>query len=104
VATTGPPSSQQQLSKYTPVLKSKQLESELWLLQLGSSSVSQLDLLPRNVLGIPAVFDYHPFRFIDFKAHTQVQKQAAQWSAVRTPERKRRFYMDFGFMRASASN
>ena len=82
VATTGPPSSQQQLSKYTPVLKSKQLESEIWLLRLRSPGVSQLDLLPGNVLGIPVEFDHHPIRFIDFKAQARVQKQAAQRSAV----------------------
>jgi hypothetical protein len=102
VATIGPPSSHQQPSKYTPVSKSKQLESELWLLQLGSPGISQLDLLPGNVLGIPAEFDHHPFRFIDFNAQARVRKQAAQRLAVCTPKRKQRFYMDFGFMWALA--
>jgi hypothetical protein len=104
VTTTGPPSSLRRPSKYTPVSKSKQLESKFWLLQLGSPGISQLDLLPGNVLSIPAKFDHHPFRFIDFKAQARVRKQAAQRLAVCTPERKQRFYMYFGYMRASASN
>ena len=91
-------------SRYQPVSKRKQLESELWLLRLGSPGVSQLDTLPSNTTGLPAEFDYHPFRFIDFKAQAQIRKQAAQRSAVRTSECKRRYYMDFGFMRASADD
>ena len=104
VATPGPPSTLRRPSRYTPVSKSKQLESELWLLRLGSPGVTQLDRLPGNVLGLPSEFDHHPFRFIDFKAQAQIRKQAAQRSAVRTSDRRRRFYMDFGFMRASASD
>jgi hypothetical protein len=38
-----------QPSRYQPTSKGKQLESELWLLRLGSPGVSQLDLLPGNV-------------------------------------------------------
>jgi hypothetical protein len=55
-------------SRYTPVSKSKQLKSELWLLQLGSPGISQLNVLPGNMTGLPAEFDYHPFCFINFKA------------------------------------
>ena len=104
VASSAPTSSLRRPSRYTPVSKSKQLESELWLLRLGSPGVTQLDRLPGNATGIPAEFDHHPFRFIDFKAQAQIRKQAAQRSAVRSSERRRRFYMDFGFMRASASD
>jgi hypothetical protein len=50
------------------------------------------------------VFEYHPFRFIDFKEQARIRKQAAQQSAVRTTEHRKRFYMDFGFMRASAAD
>ncbi len=88
-------------SQYRPTTKSKQLESELWLLRLGSPGVSQLDHLPGNATGIPSDFDYHPFRFIDFKEQARVRKQAVQRSALRVSERKRRFYMDYGFLRAS---
>jgi hypothetical protein len=104
VATTSPLSSLRRPSHYTPVSKSKQLESELWLLCLGSPGIYQLDVLPGNVTGVPAKFDHHPFWFIVFKAQAQIQKQAAQQLVVRTPERKHCFYMDFGFMRASTTD
>jgi hypothetical protein len=74
------------------------------MLRLGSPGEQQLNLLPGNVMGIPHGFHYHPFWFIDWKEEARVQKQAAQQSAERTTECKRRFYMDFGFMRASTSN
>jgi hypothetical protein len=80
------------------------VESEVWLLRLGSPGVHQLDALPGNVTGIPSVFEYHPFRFIDFKEQARIRKQAAQRSAVCTNERRKRFNMDFGFMRASAAD
>jgi hypothetical protein len=91
-------------SKYVPTTKSKQLESELWLLRLGSPGVTQLDHLPLNATSLPTKFDHHPFRFIDFKEQAMIRKQAAQRSSVHTNNRKRCFYMDFGFMRASAAN
>ena len=74
------------------------------MLRLGSPGEDQLDLLPGNVTGIPPGFQYHPFRFIDWKEEVRIQKQAAQRSAERTTEAKRRYYMDFGFMRASTSD
>jgi hypothetical protein len=74
------------------------------MLRLGSPGEDQLDLLPGNVLGVPPGFHYHPFRFVDWKEEARIQKQAALRSAERTTECRRRFYMDFGFMRASTSN
>jgi len=74
------------------------------MLRFGSPGEQQLDLLPGNVTGIPPGFHCHPFRFIDWKEEARIQKQAAQWSAEQTTDCKRRFYMDFGFMRASTSN
>jgi hypothetical protein len=74
------------------------------MLRLGSPGEDQLDLLPGNVTGVPPGFLYHPHRFIDWKEEAQIQKQAAQRSAERTTEAKRRFYMDFGCMRASTSD
>ncbi len=88
-------------SQYRPTTKSKQLESELWLLRLGSPGVFQLDHLPGNATGLPLEFDYHPFRFIDFKEQARVRKQAVQCSALHISECKCRFYLDFGFLRAS---
>jgi hypothetical protein len=104
VASLTPPTSLRRPSRYTLVSKSKQLESELWLLHLGSPGVFQLDVLPGNTTGLPMEFDYDSFWFIDFKAQAQICKQAAQRSAVRTPDRTRQFYIDFGFMRASAAD
>jgi hypothetical protein len=99
-----PPATICRPSRFTPTSKSKLVESELWLLRLGSPGVHQLDVLPGNVTGLPSVFEYHPFRFINFKEQTWIRKQAAQRSAVRTSECRQRYYMDFGFMRASTSN
>jgi hypothetical protein len=89
--------------KYHPVSRDHVTESEVWMLRFGSPGEDQLDLLPGRVTGIPAGFHYHPFRYIDWKEEARVQKQAAQRSAVRTTDIKRRFYMDFGFMHASTS-
>jgi hypothetical protein len=71
------------------------------MLHLGSPGKDQLDLLPGNATGIPPSFHYHPFCFIDWKEEARVQWQAAGKSAECTTEVGRRFYMDFGFMRAS---
>jgi hypothetical protein len=88
-------------SYFAPTSKAQQLEFEVWVLWLGSPGVTQLDVLPQNVTGLPTTFNFHPFRFIDFKEQARIRKQAAQRLAVRTQERQRHFYMDFGFMRAS---
>jgi hypothetical protein len=61
-------------------------------------------MLPGNVTGIPSEFHYHPFQFIVFKEQARIRKQAAQRTAVRTGNTSRRYYMDFGFMRASSSD
>jgi len=77
IATPLVPNTTRRPSRFTPTSKSKQVESEVWLLCLGSPGVHQLDAL---------------------------WKQAAQRSAVRTTERRKRFYIDFGFMRPSAAD
>jgi hypothetical protein len=73
----------------------------VWLLRLGSPGVRQLDLLPGCATGIPSTFRYHPFHYIDHKKQASIKKLPAQPSLVCTSKRKRNFYMDFGFMRAS---
>ncbi len=73
------------------------------MLRLASPCEDQLDLMPGRILGIPPSFQYHPFHFIDWKEEAHIQKQVANCSAERTNESKHRFYMDFGFMRASTS-
>jgi hypothetical protein len=99
-----PPFHLRQPSRYHPATKSKQLESEHWILCLGSPGVYQLDHLPGNATGLPTEFDYHPFQFIDFKEQARICKQAVQRSTILTPECKHHFYMDFGFLRASTSD
>jgi hypothetical protein len=74
VAQTTPASTLRCSPKYRPTSKSRQLESELWLLRLGSPGVTMLNALSGNVTGIPAAFDHHPFRFVDFKAQAGIQK------------------------------
>ena len=76
----------------------------MWLLRLGSPGVCQLDLLPGRVTGIPTDFRYHPFHYINHKEHASVKKGPVQFSVVRTPACRCRFYMDFGFMRSSTSD
>jgi hypothetical protein len=61
-------------------------------------------MLPGNVTGTPSVFEYHPFRFVDFKEQARIRKQSAHRSAERTTDTRKRFYMDFGFMRSSQSD
>jgi len=94
----------QRSRRYAPVTRANMTESEVWMLRLSSPGEQQLNLLPGNVTGIPSGFHYHPFRFLDWKEEARIKKQAAQRLAEWTTECKRRFYMDFGFMRASTSN
>jgi hypothetical protein len=47
--------------KFSPTSKARQVKSEVWLLRLGSPGKGQLEVLPGNVTGTPAVFEYHPF-------------------------------------------
>ena len=72
-----------------PMSKAKQLESKTWLLHLDSPGVHQLNVLPQHVVGLPAVFKYHPFRFVDFKEQAQIQRQVAQGLAKRTTDQGR---------------
>lgn len=89
---------------YAPVTKANQIESELWLLRLGSPGEHQLDVLPSCADGIPQKFACHPFRSIDFKEQASIRKQPATKQAERLPECGDEFYMDFGFMRSSTSD
>jgi hypothetical protein len=89
---------------FIPVSKAKQVESEVWLLCLGSPGVCQLDLSPGCVTRIPSDFRYHPFHYLNHKEHASIKKQPAQQSAVCTLECKHHLYMDFGFMRLSTSD
>ena len=85
-------------------MRARQVESEVWALRFGSPGEDQLDALPKHVEGIPPVFEYHPFRHINFKEQAYIRKQPARKSAECLPECGCEFFMDFGFMCASNDN
>ena len=63
----------------------------------------QLQQIPHHTKGTPPKFFPHPLRFIDHKAQARIHKQAVG----KTPEQAKpgmRWFMDFGFMRASTSD
>ena len=90
--------------KRKPTNPAKHLESELWAARLGFCSEWQLDVLPGCVDGVPSQFEYHPFRFITTKQQAQIRKRAAGRSPQKMKSAGQRFYMDFGFLRASTSD
>ncbi len=77
----------------------------MWALRFGSPGETQLDILPPHVLGTSLVFEYHPFRSIDFKEQAYIRKQAAQQTAKRVSKCGiKRLFMDFGFIRSSTND
>ena len=88
----------------TPTTKAKQIESELWLLRLGSPNECQLTTLPSCTTGLPPIFKWHPFRFIDFKEQAYSRKQSSTKLAHRLDTCGQEFYMDLGFMRSSTAD
>jgi hypothetical protein len=91
-------------TQYTPASKAKILESETWCLRLGGCSEQQLAELPKHVDGLPQKFEWHPFRFVDFREYARVHKQPVGRDPSRVSRKAARFYFDFGFMRASTSD
>lgn len=90
--------------QYHPVRPHKQAESEVFSLRLGNPSETQMQLLGKSADGLPSKFEFHPFRQIDWKTQARIRKKAAKKTADHVHQRAKRFYMDFGFMRASASD
>jgi hypothetical protein len=78
--------------------------SELWAARLGFCSEWQLTTIPRHASGTPQKFFPHPLRFVDHKEQAHIRKQAASSSSESAPFPGQRFYLDFGFMRASNSD
>jgi hypothetical protein len=93
-----------QHSQQRPVDATRQLESELWAARLGHCGEWQLDVIPTAAEGLPPTFEYHPFRFVDHCEQARIRKQAATKTASRFQHCGARFYVDFGFLRASTSN
>ena len=89
---------------FAPVSKASQVESETWLLRLGSPGENQLQLLPRCSTGLPDKLECHPFRYNDSKEQASIKKQPASKHSERLPDCGDEFYMDFGFMRSSTSD
>jgi hypothetical protein len=87
--------------KFVPTTRARQVKSKVWALHFGSPGEGQLNALPNHVDGIPPVFEYHPFRHIDFKEQAYIRKQPARKSAECLPDCSSEFFMDFGFIRAS---
>ena len=61
-------------------------------------------MIPSAATGLPTQFNHHPFWFIDFKEQARIRKQNAGRVAAKAPETGQRFFMDFGFVRASLIN
>ncbi len=91
-------------AKFAPTTRAWQIEAEVWALQLGSPNKHQLNVLPQHVMGTPSQFHYHPFWFIDFKEQAYIRTQPANCSADRLPDCGSIFFVDFGFMCASADD
>lgn len=90
-------------TRLRPVTAAQQLESELWAARLGYCGEDQLHVLPLHSTGIPKLH-CHPLRFIDWKEEAHIHRQPAGGPAVRTDEAGARFFMDYGFMRASSGD
>lgn len=87
-----------------PVDPTKQLEAELWAARLGFVGEWQLSVIPHCADGLPNQLDFHPFRFIDHKEQARIRRQAAGRKVQRLEGVGQRFYVDFGFIRASNSD
>ena len=99
-----PPAIQRPSPKFIPTSKARQIESEVWMLRFGSPGEHQLDVLPHHVIGTPPVFEYYPFRSINFKEQAYIRKQAAQRTAERIPMCGAELFMGFAFMRSSTED
>ncbi len=87
-----------------PTNPARQLESELWAAWLGHCGEDQLIALATKADGLPNSFEFHPFRHIDWKVQAWIHKHAARRQARKVDQAGARFYMDFGFIRASSDN
>jgi hypothetical protein len=85
------------------VPKSRQLEADLWQARLGHCSDWQLKVLPMSADGLPSRFYPHPFASYDHYNQARIRKRPATRGKhpSRAVTRQQRFYMDFGYLRAS---
>jgi hypothetical protein len=87
--------------RYTPTSKTKILESETWYLRLGGCNETTMDELTKHAIGLPEFFEWHSFRFIDFREQARIQKKPVGRNPTKVAERGQQFYFDFGFIRVS---
>jgi hypothetical protein len=75
----------------------------LWQARLGHCSDWQLKVLPMSADGLPSRFYPHPFASYDHYNQARIRKRPATRGKhpSRAVTRKQRFFMDFGFLRAS---
>ena len=80
-----------------------QLEAYLWQARLGHCGEWQLKVIPHAVDGTPAHFNPHPFSTYDHYNRARIRKIPATKGKhpSRATDKQQRFYMDFGFLRAS---
>lgn len=88
-------------NKFAPTNKSKILQSETWNLRLGCCNETAMESICQHAIGIPSKFEWHPFRFVDFKEHAKMGKQPVGKDPDKVSQRGQRFYFDFGFIRSS---
>jgi hypothetical protein len=81
----------------------QQLEADLCQARLGHCGEWQLKVIPHAVEGTPAHFTPHPFSSYNHYNKAQTRKIPATKGKhpSRATHKQQRFYMDFGFLRAS---
>jgi hypothetical protein len=86
--------------------KEKQIEADLWQARLGHCSEWQLKVLPMSADGLPSRFHPHPFASYDHYNHARIRKRPATRGKhpSRAVRKRQRWFMDFGFLRASTSD
>ena len=81
----------------------QQLEADLWQARLGHCGEWQLKVIPHAVEGTPTQFTPHPFSTYEHYNRARIRKIPATKGKhpSRATAKQQRFYMDFGFLRAS---
>lgn len=84
----------------------QQIEFDLWQARLGHCSEWQLQVLPQMADGTPDKFAAHPFASYDAYNQARIRKMPPLKGRhpSRATDKSQRFFMDFGFMRASTSD
>ena len=87
-----------------PTTKRQQVKAELWAARLGFCGELQLDAITKAAGGLPDGLAPHPFHFQHMKEQANIRRQPSSQSSERLTRLWQRFFMDFGFMRASTDD